>query len=146
MALSDAEVAAARARTSRVLRWIGGAVAGLVLLALGIELAVDGPRGFARLVIGGPPPSTLPPASAEEVADETRERTERLWTQARRQDDAARARALVELLERAGQRCDSVQSALMRERGTWLVGCAPGYRYRLEFGSVGQLMSLHRLP
>ena len=131
MALSDAEVAAARARTSRILRWIGGAVAGLVLLALGI----DGPRGFARLVIGGPPPSTLPPASAQEVADETRERTERLWTQSRRQDDAARARALVELLERAGQRCDSVQSALMQERGTWLVGCAPGYRY-----------SLHRLP
>lgn len=145
MALSDAEVTAARARTSRTLRWSAGVVAGVVLLVVGVELAVDGPRGFARLVMGGPPPSTVPPASAEEVADEGRKRAERLWTQARRQDDAARSRALVAILERAGQRCDAVQSALMQERGAWLVACAPGYRYRLEFNSMGQLMSMHRL-
>lgn len=146
MALTDAEVAAAKARTSKLLRWIGGAVASLALLALGIELAIDGPRGFARLVAGGPPPSTLPPASAEERAAEARERTERVWTQARRQDDAARSREAVAILERAGQRCDAVQSALMQERGAWLVACAPGYRYRIEFDSMGQFMSLHRLP
>lgn len=48
--LTQEEVQAAWKRTRRALLALGAAVLAVLLLALGLELAIDGPAGFLRLI------------------------------------------------------------------------------------------------
>lgn len=70
----------------------------------------------------------------------------RLFLENHSLDDNARVFIFRSALRQASQRCDSIETALMRDPGVWVVTCSPGYRYRFGFDKNGNLSSAIRLP
>ena len=60
--------------------------------------------------------------------------------------DHRRAAAFKRAIEKLGARCDSVEKTLMQRPGLWLVRCAPGYNFRLDYVAVPSSVSVARLP
>lgn len=80
------------------------------------------------------------------TAAESQATNRRLFFENHAPDDLARGYIFKQVLKGAGQRCDSVQVAVMGDPGVWKVVCAPGYRYAFRFDSDGKVTSAVRLP
>jgi len=100
------------------------------LMAIGLALATFAPKPK--------PASTQQSDGGKNVSGAT------LWLENRRGYDSAREFILKGLVRKSGERCDSVDSLLMREPGSWVMKCAPGYTYEFKFDSEGNPISAAR--
>lgn len=91
-----------------------------------------------------PPPPTAPSTTISEA--EGRARLKRVFTENHRGDDSARELIFKRALSKNGQRCDSVEKALMTSPGAWIVTCAPGYKYGFSFDKNGDLIAAVKIP
>lgn len=55
-----------------------------------------------------------------------------------RGDDSSREHVFRAQIKALGQRCDSVDRAIMGGPGEWTISCAPGYDYRLSYDAAGK--------
>lgn len=53
-------------------------------------------------------------------------------------DDSSREHVFRAQINALGQRCDSVNRAIMGGPGEWTISCAPGYDYRLSYDEAGK--------
>ena len=107
---------------------------GCAVLAAGVVLvwfttSVLQPKAVPSSAVA-PPPVTAKPV----------DNTKRLFLENNKGDDSARNYIFKATLSKGGERCDSVDSAVMRGAGTWIVTCSPGYTYRFRFDSKGSLI------
>lgn len=106
------------------------------LMAIGLVLAAFAPK---------PKPASTQQSAREILGDSGRNVSEAtLWLENRRGLDPAREFILKGLVRKSGERCDSVDSLLMREPGSWVMKCAPGYSYEFKFDSQGTPISAVR--
>lgn len=55
-----------------------------------------------------------------------------------RGDDSSREYIFRAQIKALGERCDSVDRAIMGGPGEWEISCAPGYEYRLSYDANGK--------
>lgn len=90
-------------------------------------------------------PAAISP-EATPTASEPEAKGKDLWLQDRRGYDAARSFILRGMIRKSGSRCDSVDSMLMGEPGSWTVKCAPGYTYVFRFDAEGNPVGAMKVP
>lgn len=61
-----------------------------------------------------------------------------------RGDDSSREYIFKTQIKALGQRCDSVDSAIMGAPGEWEISCAPGYEYRISYDPSGKPVRAQR--
>ena len=79
--------------------------------------------------------TTVPPGSSQGTSlskDQVR-----VLRENRAGDDSSREYIFRAQIKALGQRCDSVDSAIMGEPGEWEISCAPGYEYRISYDENG---------
>lgn len=117
-----------------------------------IVLAIVGVAAFGGLVImqgnrvttptttvpyplrATPSPEVIPSAAPSQDM-------KRLFLEEHRMDDSARTFIFQRALRKSGERCDSVEKALMSSPGAWQVHCSPGHVYGFVFDQQGGLVS-----
>ena len=70
---------------------------------------------------------------------------QRLFLEEHRADDSAREYIFRTTLRKSGERCDSVESALMSRTGVWTVRCPPGHVVVFTFDQMGDLKEARKL-
>jgi hypothetical protein len=80
----------------------------------------------------------VPPRSSQQNSGGLTKEHIRVVRENRRGDDSSREYIFMRQIKALGQRCDSVESAIMGAPGDWTISCAPGYDYRLSYGEDGE--------